>query len=152
MTIFTVFSFFAVLVTNFEFACFAPKQKYTGWTVSMETVQPVGLPYNKYIFRSLFDQPCFFHLHFSVSGVIFFSGIRCFSLRRFVLANTSGFRSERFTVVCSPVCQNLKIGCCFAANDVAQMCSAFHTCSLVARSARLFSFLIKPKVYFFSLS
>ena len=30
--------FFAVLVANFEFAGFAPKQKYTGWTVSMETV------------------------------------------------------------------------------------------------------------------
>ena len=32
--------FFAVLVANFEFAVFAPKQKYTGWTVSMETVRP----------------------------------------------------------------------------------------------------------------
>ena len=31
--------FFAVLVANFEFADFAPKQKYTGWTVSMETVR-----------------------------------------------------------------------------------------------------------------
>ena len=30
--------FFAVLVANFEFAGFAPKQKYTGWTFSMETV------------------------------------------------------------------------------------------------------------------
>ena len=31
--------FFTVLVGNFEFAGFAPKQKYTGWTVSMETVR-----------------------------------------------------------------------------------------------------------------
>ena len=31
--------FFAVLVANFEFAGFAPKQKYTDWTVSMETVR-----------------------------------------------------------------------------------------------------------------
>ena len=31
--------FFAVLVANFEFAGFAPKQKYMGWTVSMETVR-----------------------------------------------------------------------------------------------------------------
>ena len=38
MTILTVF-FLAVLVANFEFAGFAPKQKYTGWTVSMETVR-----------------------------------------------------------------------------------------------------------------
>ena len=30
--------FFAVLVANVEFAGFAPKQKYTDWTVSMETV------------------------------------------------------------------------------------------------------------------
>ena len=30
--------FFAVLVANFEFAGFAPKQRYTDWTVSMETV------------------------------------------------------------------------------------------------------------------
>ena len=30
---------FAVLVANFEFAGFAPKQKYTDWTVSMETVR-----------------------------------------------------------------------------------------------------------------
>ena len=28
--------FFAVLVANFEFAGFAPKQRYTDWTVSME--------------------------------------------------------------------------------------------------------------------
>ena len=28
--------FFAVLVAKFEFAGFAPKQKYTAWTVSME--------------------------------------------------------------------------------------------------------------------
>ena len=41
--------------------------------------------------------------------IISFTGIRCFSLLRFVLANTSGFRSERFTVVCSPLCQNLKL-------------------------------------------
>ena len=33
------FFFFADLVANFEFAGFAPKQKYTGWTVSMETVR-----------------------------------------------------------------------------------------------------------------
>ena len=33
MTIFTVF-FVAVLVANFEFAGFAPKEKYTVWTVS----------------------------------------------------------------------------------------------------------------------
>ena len=31
--------FFAVLVANVEFAGFAPKQKYTDWTVSMETVR-----------------------------------------------------------------------------------------------------------------
>ena len=31
--------FFALLVANFEFAGFAPKRKYTGWTVSMETVR-----------------------------------------------------------------------------------------------------------------
>ena len=31
--------FFAVLVVNFEFAGFAPKQKYTDWTVSMEMVR-----------------------------------------------------------------------------------------------------------------
>ena len=31
--------FFAVLVANFEFAGFVPKQKYTDWTVSMETVR-----------------------------------------------------------------------------------------------------------------
>ena len=31
--------FFAVWVANFEFAGFAPKQKYTGWTVSRETVR-----------------------------------------------------------------------------------------------------------------
>ena len=30
---------FAVLVANVEFAGFAPKQKYTDWTVSMETVR-----------------------------------------------------------------------------------------------------------------
>ena len=30
---------FAVLVANFEFAGFALKEKYTGWTVSMETVR-----------------------------------------------------------------------------------------------------------------
>ena len=29
--------FFAVLVANFEFAGFAPKQKYTAWTVSVRT-------------------------------------------------------------------------------------------------------------------
>ena len=69
MTIFTVFFFFffAVLVANFEFAGFAPKQKYTGWTVSMETVRTanpdrertnqstgiclrLGLPYNKTLY------------------------------------------------------------------------------------------------------
>ena len=47
--------FSAVLVANFEFAGFALKQKYTGWTVSMETVHTakswprknqLGLPYN----------------------------------------------------------------------------------------------------------
>ena len=38
MTIFIVF-FGSYLVTNLEFAAFAPKQKYTGWTVSMETVR-----------------------------------------------------------------------------------------------------------------
>ena len=37
MTLFTLF--FAVLVANFEFAGFAPKQRYTDWTVSMETVR-----------------------------------------------------------------------------------------------------------------
>ena len=31
--------FFAVLVANFKFAGFTPKQKYTGWIVSMETVR-----------------------------------------------------------------------------------------------------------------
>ena len=31
--------FFAVLVANVEFAGFAPKQKYTDWTVSMEAVR-----------------------------------------------------------------------------------------------------------------
>ena len=31
--------FFAVLVANFEFAGFAAKQKYEGWTVSVETVR-----------------------------------------------------------------------------------------------------------------
>ena len=31
--------FFAVLVANVEFAGFAPEQKYTDWTVSMETVR-----------------------------------------------------------------------------------------------------------------
>ena len=31
--------FFALLVANFEFAGFAPKQKYRDWTVSMETVR-----------------------------------------------------------------------------------------------------------------
>ena len=31
--------FLAVLVANVEFAGFAPKQKYTDWTVSMETVR-----------------------------------------------------------------------------------------------------------------
>ena len=31
-----IHSFFAVLVANFEFAGFAPKQKYTAWTVSMK--------------------------------------------------------------------------------------------------------------------
>ena len=31
--------FFTVLVANFEFASFAPKQKYTDWTVSMEMVR-----------------------------------------------------------------------------------------------------------------
>ena len=31
--------FFAVLVANLEFAGLAPKQKYTDWTVSMETVR-----------------------------------------------------------------------------------------------------------------
>ena len=58
MTIFTAF-FFTDLVANFEFASFAPKQKYTGWTVSMETVRTAkfsprknqseyrDLPYNK---------------------------------------------------------------------------------------------------------
>ena len=30
--------FFAVLVANVEFAGLTPKQKYTDWTVSMETV------------------------------------------------------------------------------------------------------------------
>ena len=34
-----IHSFFAVLVANFEFAGFAPKQKYTAWTVSMEKVR-----------------------------------------------------------------------------------------------------------------
>ena len=29
---------FAVLFSNFEFASFAPKQKYTAWTNSMEMV------------------------------------------------------------------------------------------------------------------
>ena len=31
--------FFAVLVANFEVAGFAPKQKYTDWIVSVETVR-----------------------------------------------------------------------------------------------------------------
>ena len=31
--------YFAVLVANFEFAGFAPKQKYRDWTVSMEMVR-----------------------------------------------------------------------------------------------------------------
>ena len=31
--------FFAVLIANFEFAGFAPKQKYKGWTVPIETVR-----------------------------------------------------------------------------------------------------------------
>ena len=31
--------FFAVLVANYEFAGFAPKQKYTAWTVSTEIVR-----------------------------------------------------------------------------------------------------------------
>ena len=31
--------FVVVLVANFEFAGFTPKQKYTDWTVSMETVR-----------------------------------------------------------------------------------------------------------------
>jgi len=35
----TTFTLFAVLVANFEFAGFAPKQKYTDWTVSMETAR-----------------------------------------------------------------------------------------------------------------
>ena len=35
---FHTFFFFAVLVANVEFAGFAPKQKYTDWTISMETV------------------------------------------------------------------------------------------------------------------
>ena len=34
-----IHTFFAVLVANFEFAGFAPKQKYTDWTISMETVR-----------------------------------------------------------------------------------------------------------------
>ena len=34
-----IHSFFRCLVANFEFAGFAPKQKYTGWTVSMEMVR-----------------------------------------------------------------------------------------------------------------
>ena len=38
MTIFTPF-FVAVLVANVEFAGFAPKQKYTDCTVSIETVR-----------------------------------------------------------------------------------------------------------------
>ena len=33
------FFFFAVLVANYEFAGFAPKQKYTAWTVSTEMVR-----------------------------------------------------------------------------------------------------------------
>ena len=37
MTLFILF--FAVLVANFEFAGFAPKQKYTDWTVSTEMVR-----------------------------------------------------------------------------------------------------------------
>jgi len=36
MTIFTLF--FVGLVANFKFAEFVPKEKHTGWTVSMETV------------------------------------------------------------------------------------------------------------------
>ena len=59
--------FFAVLVAFFESAGFAPKQKYTAWTVSLETVctaksRPrknqsaricprLALPYNKYGLR-----------------------------------------------------------------------------------------------------
>ena len=31
--------FFAVLVANFEFAGFAPRQKCTAWTVSIEMVR-----------------------------------------------------------------------------------------------------------------
>ena len=31
--------FFAVFAANFEFAGFAPKQKYADWTVFMETVR-----------------------------------------------------------------------------------------------------------------
>ena len=31
--------FFAVLVANVEFAGLAPKEKYTDWTASMETVR-----------------------------------------------------------------------------------------------------------------
>ena len=34
-----VFFFFTVLVANFEFAGFASRQKYTDWTISMETVR-----------------------------------------------------------------------------------------------------------------
>ena len=33
------FCFFAVLVANFKFAGFAPKQKNTGWAISMETAR-----------------------------------------------------------------------------------------------------------------
>ena len=35
----SLFFFFAVLVANFKFAGFTPKQKYTGWAVSMETAR-----------------------------------------------------------------------------------------------------------------
>ena len=31
--------FFAVVIANFEVAGFTPKQKYTSWTVSMDTVR-----------------------------------------------------------------------------------------------------------------
>ena len=71
--------FFAVLVANFEFAGFAPKQKYTGWTVSVETVRTakswprknqsdhrdclrLGLPYNNTGYFSL--------IHFFVVVVV----------------------------------------------------------------------------------
>ena len=35
----SIHSFFVVLGANLEFASFAPRQKYTGWTVSMEMVR-----------------------------------------------------------------------------------------------------------------